>query len=184
VSARPAEDRPGLHTNVFGVLRPLMPPTGDGIERLFLTKVRPGGGYLGDGKSHRGVVGPLAWLPAEGPTAHHGDFQLRAAWRAELIGGTQGVSGCGAQQDAAGPVKLCGSQRYRSNLPSPTESGHELMRWPPKGAKRSTGPRRGLRSVVRAPVGGLRSFVGEIPIKGGAADAEGPCDHAVSSSAK
>ena len=97
VSACPAEDRPGLHANIFGVLRPLVPPPDEGVERLFLTQVRPGGGHLSDGDGHGGVVGPLTGLPAEAPAAHHGDLEFRAAGRAELVGGTQGVTGCGAQ---------------------------------------------------------------------------------------
>ena len=59
--------------------------------------------------------------PSRSSTAHHGDLEFRAAGRAELVGGTQGVTGCGAQQNADGPVKLCGCQCHRSSLLSPTD---------------------------------------------------------------
>src|SRR6516165_3337091 len=35
-SSRSAEHRPGLYAYVFGVMRPVMPPLGDGVERLFI----------------------------------------------------------------------------------------------------------------------------------------------------
>ena len=94
-----------------------MPPPDEGVERLFVTQVRPGGGDLSDGDGHRGVVGPFAGLPAEAPAPHHRDLKFRAAGRAELVWGTQGVTGCGAQQSADGPVKLCGCQCHEIGSP-------------------------------------------------------------------
>jgi hypothetical protein len=74
-----------------------MPPPGEGVERLFVTQVCPRGGDLGYGDGHRSVVGPFTGLPAGAPAAHHGDLEFRAAGRAELVGGTEGVTGCGAK---------------------------------------------------------------------------------------
>jgi len=50
-----------------------------------------------------------------------GDFKFRAAWWPEFVGGTEGVTGCGAQQHSAGPVKLCGSQGHGQSFLSPTD---------------------------------------------------------------
>lgn len=47
MSAWSAEDRSGLHVNIFGVLGPLMPPLGQVVECLVVTHVRPGSGQLG-----------------------------------------------------------------------------------------------------------------------------------------
>ena len=94
-----------------------MPPPDDGVERLFLTQVRPGGGHLSDRNSHGGVVRPFAGLPAEAPAPHHGDLKFRAAWRTELVCGSECITGCGAQQNAAGPVKLSGCQCHRQESP-------------------------------------------------------------------
>jgi hypothetical protein len=56
------------------------------------------------------------------------------------------------------------------------------MLLPPKGVKRSTMPPPGVSSLVDTPVGGkqcrcfprrgLRGFVGQVPVKGGATDPE------------
>jgi hypothetical protein len=73
---------------------------------LFLPQVRLAGGYLGDRDSHGGVVSPFAGLPPEAATAEHCDVKLWAAWRAEFVCGTEGITGCGSQQNTAGPVKL------------------------------------------------------------------------------
>ena len=40
-----------------------------------------------------------------------------SAGRAELVGGTQGITGCGAQQSADSPVKLCSCQCHEIASP-------------------------------------------------------------------
>jgi hypothetical protein len=117
VSACSAEDRARLHTNVFGVLGPLVPPPDNDVERLFLTQVRPRGGDLGDGDSHGGVVGPFTGFPAEAPATDHGDLKFWPPWRAELVGGTEGITGCSAQHNADSPVKLSGCQFHEIESP-------------------------------------------------------------------
>ena len=114
---RCAQDTTGLNANVFRVVHPLVPPPGEGVERMFLTQVRPGEGNLSDRNSHGSIVGPLAWLPAEAAAPHHGDLEFRAAGWAELVCGTQGITGCGAQQNAASAVKLSGSQCHEIESP-------------------------------------------------------------------
>ena len=117
VSACAAENRPRLHTNIFGVLGPLVPPPDQGVERLFVTKVGPSGGHLSDGDGHRRVVGPFAGLPAEAAAPHHRHLEIRAAGRPELIRSTQGITGGGAQQHSDGPINLCGSQCHEIASP-------------------------------------------------------------------
>ena len=148
------EDRPGLDANIFGVLRPLVPPADEGVESLFLTQVRPGGGDLSDSDGHRGVVGPFTGLPAEAPASHHRDLEFRAAWWAELVGGTQGVTGCGAQQNADGAVKLSGCQCHRSSLLSPTDTWARAEAVAPKRLGRALNPPPGVSSRVVTPAGG------------------------------
>ena len=77
-----------------------------GVEHLVTTRVRSRGGDLGDGERHGGVIGPLPGLPAEASAAHHGDLEIGSTGRTELIGRAEGVSGCGAEQNPAGAVKL------------------------------------------------------------------------------
>ena len=87
-----------------------MPPPHDGVERLFLAHSCSRGGHLNNRDCHGGVVGPFAWLPAEAAASHHGDLEAGGRGVDRTQGGTQGVTGCGAEQDADGTVKLSGCQ--------------------------------------------------------------------------
>ncbi len=126
-----------------------MPPADQGVERLFLAQVRPSGGQFSDRDRHRGVVGPFTWLPAEAAATHHRDLEFRAAWRTELVCGTEGIAGCRAEQDADASVELSSCQFHEQSLLSPTVSGHA----PNGGSVMCWCPRRGLSSLLVPPSG-------------------------------
>ena len=61
---------------------------------------------LGEAQCHRGVVGPLARLQAEGPAANHVGDRLEGAWRAELERRAHGVAAREPEQRSDGTVEL------------------------------------------------------------------------------
>jgi hypothetical protein len=68
----------------------------------------------------------LACCDHECHRPHHRHLKLRAPGRTEFVCGTEGITGCGAQQDTAGPVKLAGCQCHRPISLSSATRGHEL----------------------------------------------------------
>jgi hypothetical protein len=61
---------------------------------------------LGQAQCHRGVVGPLARLQAEGPSANHVGDRLEGAWRAELKRRAHGVAAREPEQRSDRTVEL------------------------------------------------------------------------------
>ena len=83
VTSGRGEHRTGLDTDILRTGNPAAPACDDGVLRRLITQIRTGGGDLGDGDRHRGVIGPLAGLPTA--AADHGDLECGAAGRLKLI---------------------------------------------------------------------------------------------------
>jgi len=107
------QDRAGLHADVLGGARPSAPAVDDAVEGTFGAQIGTGGGDLGDGDGHRGVVGPLTGCERSEAAADHPDGPVGGHRCVELVAGAQRVACGGGEQNARGPIPLCRRQCRR-----------------------------------------------------------------------